>query len=404
MAGRRTTLDATGTTDEASSSREILLIITPYSPSRVHGHAADDLGRQLVASMAQSHEVHVYAPGQEPSETPIGAGAQIIFHGASAPRTSLWRHFGLYPAALRKDWSRLNTKEVRQLISQLRPQRVHVEYIQPVESVLGSMGVPWTVTLHDVTTRVFRQRAGRAHGLERPYRWLEFLRVAVLEKKVVRKAKRVFTLSARDSAWVAQFVPRNAVSHLKIGIERAPKLWSARDCGHTTFVFAGAMWREANIAAASFLVHEVMPIVWESLPSAVLRIVGSRPSPAVVALGNDHRIQIVGEVPSIEEEYIQATGVLSPSLVDAGVLLKALRALACGAPLIVNDAAAVPLEVTDGVECFVRNSPREFASQIITISEDPRTAEDIAAAGPGFVQKNFSWKRFAEDMATGIDE
>ncbi|MDQ1059917.1 glycosyltransferase involved in cell wall biosynthesis [Arthrobacter globiformis] len=354
--------------------------------------------------MAQSHEVHVYAPGQEPSEIPAGAGAGIIFHGASAPRPSSWRHFGLYPAALRKDWSRLNTKEVWQLISELRPDRVHVEYIQPVESVLGSTGVPWTVTLHDVTTRVFRQRADRSRGLERPYRWLEFLRVSALEKKVVKKAKRVFTLSARDAAWVARFVPRNAVSHLKVGIDRAPKLWSARDCESTTFVFAGAMWRDANIAAASYLVHEVMPIVWESLPSAVLRIVGSRPSAAVVALGDDHRVQIVGEVPSIEDEYIKAAAVLSPSLVDAGVLLKALRALACGSPLIVNDAAAVPLEVTDGVECFVRNSPREIASQMISISEDSRTAEKVAAAGPGFIHNNFSWKRFEEDMATGIDE
>lgn len=289
------------------------------------------------------------------------------------------------------------------LLRQLRPEHVHVEYLQPIESVLGS-DASWTITLHDVTSRVFLQRAARTRGLDRPYRWLEFLRALKLERRAVKRAKRVFTLSARDAAWVGEIVPRQAVSHLRIGIDIPTKAWSSVACDSATFVFAGAMWRDSNIAAVTFLAQEIMPLVWKSLPKADLRIVGARPSPAVTALGQDHRIKIVGRVHSIEDEYLRASAVLSPSVVDAGVLLKALRAFACGVPVILNDAAALPLEVTDGVECYVRNTPQEIAAQMIAIAKNPVSAEKIASAGRRFVQKNFSWRRFSQDIITGIDD
>lgn len=403
MLRRRKTFTPRGNKTSGTADRKTLLLLTPYSPTKIHDHAADDLGRQLVNSLSESYELHIYAPGQAPSANGPGPHAGATYHRGSPPQPSPWRHFGLYPAGIRKDWSRRNTREARLLLRKLRPERVHVEYLQPVESVLRS-DTFWTITLHDVTSGVFLQRAARAHGLERPYRWFEFLRALKLEKSVVKRAKRVFTLSARDAAWVKGIVPRQAVSHLRIGIDIPKRAWSSVNCDSATFVFAGAMWRDSNIAAVEFLVQEVMPLVWTALPNAVLRIVGARPSPSITDLGRDQRIEIVGRVPSIEEEYLRASAVLSPSVVDAGVLLKALRALACGAPVILNNAAALPLEVTDGVECYVRNTPQEIAVQMIALAKDPASAEEIASAGRRFVQENFSWRRFYQDINTGVGE
>lgn len=380
-----------------------VLVVTPYSPKNLHGHAADDLGRQLVKSLSDSFSLHVYAPDQSQSIVDDKGTGQVSYHHGSAPRPSFWRHFGVYPAALRKDWSKRNTREVLSLIRQLQPDRVHVEYLQPVEAALRLASVPWTVTLHDVTSRVFRQRAVRSRGLQRPYRWTEYLRTEALEKRVVKNANRVFTLSARDGEWVRGHAPHQSVSHLRVGMDIPSYSWSSGKCNSSTFVFAGAMWRDSNAAAAVFLAHEVMPIVWRSLPSAVLRIVGSQPSPAVVELGNDPRIEVVGQVQSIEKEYVQATAVLSPSLVDAGVLLKALRALACGSPLILNETAAAPLEVSDGAECYIRDSPESMANQMIAISESPKSAEAVAAAGRAYVRQEFSWNQFGKHIVSGLE-
>ncbi|MDI3213090.1 glycosyltransferase family 4 protein [Arthrobacter sp. AL12] len=382
--------------------RRRLLILTPYSPKTLHGHAADDLGKHLVETLSEEFDLHVYAPDQVESSSSTVAGGLITYHAGSAPRPSFSRHLGVFPAGLRKDWSRDNTREAMAVLDRVGPDLVHVEYLQPVEALRRQTSLPWSLTLHDITSRVFAQRAARSKGVERPYRWIEHLRALHLEKAVVRKANRIFTLSSRDASWVRSKSPDRSVTHVKIGIEISEEPWSAGDCDSSVFVFAGAMWRDSNSAVAVYLAHEVMPLVWKTLPKAVLRIVGARPSPVVVELGQDPRIQIVGLVPSIESEYLGAVAVLAPTLVDAGVLLKALRALACGSPLILNSAAADPLEVTDDVHCYIRDTPESFAEKMIQISRDPQMAEELAASGRGFVRTEFSWRRYGQIMTSGI--
>jgi glycosyltransferase involved in cell wall biosynthesis len=384
-------------------NRERLLLVTPYSPLRAHGHAADDLGQKLIEVLSARFDVDVYAPGQSDGETGERSGGGITYLPASAPSGSPLRHLGIYPAGLRKDWSRRNSREVRRLMKLRRPDYIHVEYLQCAEAMLTPSSMPWSITLHDITSIVFQQRAKAAQGIERYYRWVEYLRVNALERRAARAARHIFTMSARDADWVHKKVPTQSVSHLRIGIDSPATSWNPKVEGNGVFVFAGAMWRESNIAVAEWLANEVMPLVWEESPSATFRIVGARPAPRVLALATDPRIQVVGRVEKIEDEYLQAVAVLAPTLVDAGVLLKALRGLACGVPLILNSAAASPLEVQDGVNCYVRETPRLIADQMLAIIADPEAARSIAAEGAAFVREKFSWISYGNVMLRGIE-
>lgn len=380
-----------------------LLLITPFSPLREHGHAADDLGRNLVEALASRFELHVYAPGQREANPHKGSSDHVTYHSGSRPRGSALRHLAWYPAGLRKDWARENSREVRKLIEKCRPDFVHIEYLQGVESVMRKRTISWSITLHDITSKVFKQRAAASTGLERIYRWAEYARVRSLERRVVRNARHVFTLSAMDAVWVREVAPTRAVSHVRIGMDIPAALWTPVVAVHPTFVFAGAMWRESNVAAAEWLANQVMPIVWQECPTAILRIVGARPTARVVGLAADSRIEVVGRVDSIEKEYLGSTAVLAPTLVDAGVLLKALRGLACGVPLILNSAAAKPLEVEDGVQCYVRDTADSMANQMLDVWKDSRAAQLVASAGATFVHKNFSWVNYGNEMVRGID-
>jgi glycosyltransferase involved in cell wall biosynthesis len=163
------------------------------------------------------------------------------------------------------------------------------------------------------------------------------------------------------------------------------------------------MWRDSNAAAANMLAQQVMPIVRESIPEASLRIVGKDPTPQVQALNDLDNVSVVGAVESIEAEYLRAAVVLAPTLVDAGVLLKALRGLACGAPLIINAAAAIPLEVIDGEHCLVRDSPKEIAAAMIQLATDTRRASKLGRAGLLHVRENFSWESYGQKMTEGIE-
>lgn len=386
-----------------------VLVVTPYSPDEIHGHAADDMGANFYAALAQLCDLHVYAPGGSvvpptapKAPTRVGTqGGAYTLHRGTPVRPGGGRHLGVYPAAARKDWGRANTAEAGVLAQVIAPDYVHVEYLQPLEGGLRLPdSSPWTTTMHDVTSVVTLQRARRAPAWEKPYRLLEYLRVRRLERRAMSAARIVFTLSDRDSAWV-----RNRVDHavtLRPGAVGGGPLWAPPGGTTPVFVFAGAMWREANAAVAHLIVTEVMPIVWRTLPTAQIRIVGVRPPRKILDLATS-RVVVVGEVDSLEREYLRAHAVLSPTLVDAGVLLKAQRALACGAPLVLNASAAAPLDLLDSVHALVRETPAELAGALIEMWTSPSRAQEIGGRGREVHARRPDWDETARAFIQALE-
>lgn len=385
---------------QGASSRAVMpvvLFVTPYSPLRSFEHAANDIARPIVESLGKKCELHVYAPNQSYQRADNG----VTYHKGSPIKPNVMRHLGVYPAASRKDWTRRNSEEVRLLSEQLQPDVVHIEYMQPAESVWNESGLKWTVSLHDISTTVFKQRAIAASGAMALYRWLEYFRVARAERRIIRRASHIFTLSDRDAKSVTDRQQPPTV--LPLGIVPRDRQWQ----GHSrdaVFVFAGAMWRDANSSMAIYLIDEVMPKVREAYPEAVLKIVGARPPEALQKRSDGRFVVVTGRVEDIDDEYLKASAVLAPSLIDAGILLKALRALACGCPVITNKTVAEPIGLADGVTGYVSDGVDDIVSSMIRLLENPEEAQSVAAAGREHVREHFSWQKYSEIFVEGISQ
>lgn len=374
----------------AVQRRPKVLLVTPYSPQRVFRHAADDISLALVDALGEICDLHVYAPGQLRQET----AGETTYHEGTRYAPKLRRIIGIYPSGSRKEWSSKNSLEVRKLVQRISPDYVHLEYMQGAEAMWKNRdGTSWTVTLHDISTKVYRQRAVSASGLQKLYRWLEFLRVARAEHKILVKARHIFTLSDRDTSWVMK--TKSRVTTLPLGLEAGARQWRPRPSDRPVIVFAGAMWRDVNAAMAEYIIERIMPIVWLEYPNSILRIVGARPSAALVKRNIPGILEVVGEVESFDEEYLNSAVVLAPSMVDAGVLLKALRALACGCPLVTNFRVAEPIGLQSGINAYVADTAEGMAEAILKIIRTPDLASIVASAGRDYALERFSWKQYA---------
>lgn len=377
-----------------TTSRPRLLVLTPYSPLLTHRHAADDIAKHLAEALTDYFDLHIYAPGQKSHRS-----AGITFHEGASPRISGTRHFGLYPAGLRKDWSRKNSREAVSLINTLKPDYVHFEYAQPAEAAF-KWGGSWTATLHDNSGLVYKQRTESESGIRKLYRVLEQRRIELVEARVLRKARHIFVLSTRDKSW-AQSTAKH-VTPLKLSISTNGPLWTPDPQRPPTVLFAGAMWRDVNAAAAHMIMSQVMPLVWQRVPEARLRIVGAKPPPWLRELADGVRVDIVGEVQSLDVEYLSASLVLAPSTVDAGILMKALRALSLGCILVTNKAGADPIHLQDDKNAFVKNEPESIAAIVADILMDDTHARAVAAQGKRLFDENYSWQTYARSMMEGI--
>lgn len=164
-------------------------------------------------------------------------------------------------------------------------------------------------------------------------------------------------------------------------------------------IFVAGFGHPPNEDAACWFVAEVLPLVREQVPGAHLSIIGSNPTPAVVALAEaravgDRIAPVDGERapeppaaarpvavfanvsdPDLRAAYARARVAVVPLRCGAGVKLKVVEALVEGVPLVTTPVGAQGLP---GIW------------QVVAVTEDPTP---FAAAVVGLLRDDAAWGR-----------
>jgi polysaccharide biosynthesis protein PslH len=167
-----------------------------------------------------------------------------------------------------------------------------------------------------------------------------------------------------------------------------------------TIVFTGKMSYHANIAAALYLLNQVMPAVWERFPNARLQIVGQNPPHQVSSFATrfPDRVQVTGTVNDLRPYLAQATLAVAPILYGAGIQNKVLEALAMETPLVATSKAIAALDVQNERELLVGDSPEAFAQAIIRLLRNPGLRERLGQSGRAYVQAHHDWHDIAAQL------
>jgi glycosyltransferase involved in cell wall biosynthesis len=162
----------------------------------------------------------------------------------------------------------------------------------------------------------------------------------------------------------------------------------------------------ANIAAATYLLDDIMPLVWAENPDLKLWIVGKDPPGSLRkrAQSNGARVTITGTVPDIRP-YIQKAGLaVVPILYGAGSQVKIIEAMACGTPVVASPRAVSALDVRVGRDVAVAESAHSMAESIVNLLQDPKGLQEMSQAGRTYVETHHDWKKIAARLGGLYDE
>jgi glycosyltransferase involved in cell wall biosynthesis len=151
----------------------------------------------------------------------------------------------------------------------------------------------------------------------------------------------------------------------------------------------------ANIRMVLHLVHEIMPIVWESRHDVTLVIAGKDPPREIRDLAANPSIQVTGTVSDIRPYLQRATMAVSPLVYGVGIQNKVLEAMACGTPVITTSQAISALSVVPGQDVLVADTPESFAEAILRLFGDPIRQEQLSRAGRKYVEEHHNWNKIA---------
>ena len=214
------------------------------------------------------------------------------------------------------------------------------------------------------------------------------------ELKLMRECDVTLVVSAIERELLAREVPQVRVEilsnvHEVYGCRRdfAPR----RD-----LVFVGGFQHPPNIDAVLWFVHEVFPRVRAALPGVILHVIGSRPTPEIVALAHDG-VEVHGFVADLAPYMDGCRVSVAPLRYGAGVKGKVNMAMSYGLPVVATPAAVEGMHVRAGEDVLVADTPEAFAAAIVRVYDDAALWKKLSANGLANVREHFSF-----DAARGV--
>lgn len=209
-------------------------------------------------------------------------------------------------------------------------------------------------------------------------------RLGRFEERLLRTATESWMVSERDMALAAELCPGASLRLVPNAVDVGAIEPLEPDAAALRALFVGSMDYEPNRRAVRFLLDDVMPRAWESLPDARLRVVGRG---AADLVDPSERVEVLGFVEDIRNAYAGSSCVVIPLLEGGGSPLKFIEALAYGLPVVATPFAAAGLSAEAGRD-YAEADAADFADELVAVLRGQRPG--VGREGRELVARSYS--------------
>jgi sugar transferase (PEP-CTERM/EpsH1 system associated) len=281
---------------------------------------------------------------------------------------------------------RLTTREVYEVL------HVEFSFMSPYLAFVSPRSrAKKVLSMHNVESLRFARELKFAHGVRRLALLSDHILFKFWEEKSISQFDGILAVSPSEQAWIKQHAPHAAVELVPNGVNA--RYFSVADGSQTnrSIVFTALMNYPPNIDAVVWFCNEILPLIHSKHPEVCFKVVGDKPGATVLALGQRKGVQITGRVADVRPYFSQALALVVPLRSGGGTRLKILEAMAMGRPVVSTYQGAEGLEVTDGVNILLADTPEKFAEHIFALLADPQLGTRLGSAGRTLVEKKYDW-------------
>lgn len=261
--------------------------------------------------------------------------------------------------------------------------------------------------LEEIEVTIFHDRVAEAS--DRRSRMRAQLTLTKLQRalRVLMERGVAFTVvSESEREKIREFAPPNArIDVIPNGVDTRANLPDPADTPEAdTLIYSGAVTYFANLDAITYCADEVLPRIRRERPNARLRVTGGTGSVDVSRLAAIPGMEFTGFLPSVADAVRRAQALMVPLRVGGGTRLKILEAMALGTPVIATRKGAEGLDVTDGLNILLADTPDELANAALRLLNAPDLRAKLAAGGRALVQQHYDWDDIAARLAALIED
>ena len=309
------------------------------------------------------------------------------------------------PYAVTKFTSREVQSKVATLLAEGRFDVAVCDFLAASLNFPAVLETPTVLFQHNVESALWeRQARHEANPLNRLVYKLEAAKMLRYERAAVARFHHVIAVSEHDRKLMSAMTEDAGISVVPTGVD-LQQFRSARtgadDATEPLVIFVGSMDWEANIDAVDYFCREVWPAVTQAVPGARFRIVGRNPHARVKKLAGDS-IEVTGTVASVIEHYQEAAVNIVPLRIGGGTRLKIYEAMAMAKATVSTSIGAEGLDVNDGRDILLADSPEKFAESLIALLTNDQLRKGISRAAAQQAAR-YDWSVITERFEQVLD-
>jgi GT2 family glycosyltransferase/glycosyltransferase involved in cell wall biosynthesis len=365
--------------------RRKLVMLTWVLPSEPADNAGGRFVNWVVDVLSERNEVLLLVPdspsarraratGRVPSHLLLGGGQRPVFVGLDRMLAKLlpfvmpvhvpWR---FTRQLLRDPAARAEIRSADLIDLQWQEQGTLIPLLR-----LLNPNARIVCTFHDVLSQRFDRSRASATTMSRRIRWAwAAAQARQTERQIVRRADAVVVLSEKDRRLLpsAGGVVHVVTPPLGKGSETSDR--SGPRAAELLFVSFLARWE--NEEGLLWFLSKVWPQVKKSVPDARFRIAGDGIRTTVREAADLDGVELLGFVADLEPLYEQASVVVVPIRLGAGVKFKVVDALVAGVPVITTNVGAEGIGESSWF-AGVHDKAEDFAQAVIGVLANPAAA------------------------------
>ena len=276
-----------------------------------------------------------------------------------------------------------------------------------VDFMVAAGAIPWdwptpkVLFTHNVEATIWRRHYEvAANPAWKAISWLEWKRMEAAERRYLRLADHVLTVSGTDRDAFTPFIDPKQISVINTGVDVDYFQPMPVEEAPNSLVFTGSMDWLPNEDAIFYFVDAIFPFIKQECPEVSLEVVGRSPSRKLQALaGKEKSLRLTGWVEDIRPFVARGSVCIVPLRIGGGTRLKIFEAMAMSKAVVSTTIGAEGLPVQTGENIVLADTPKDFAAAVLSLLRDSLRRKRLGTAARALVQENYSWAKVAQDFA-----
>lgn len=252
---------------------------------------------------------------------------------------------------------------------------------------------------HNIESQIWERLAkGSQNYIKRWYLNILSSRLKRFEKQDLNNYDCIFSITEGDRNWyINNGAKKDKVLTIPFGVDLENYETAISENADRSVCFIGSLDWMPNIQGVNWFLNEIWPLVIKEVADAKFYLAGRSMSNQLKELEITGYVP-VGEVDNAIGFFSPKSIMVVPLLTGGGMRVKVIEAMAVGKAIVSTTIGAENIEITNGKDMFIADTPAKFATCLIQLLNDSKKIKTFGENARSVIELNYDNRIIAKKI------